>query len=71
MKRVSVLALSVSLALLLTGEDSQVLAQATTAFPVLRKPVRPLRLRTLLEQALAPPHHPPTKPASDDTPPPT
>lgn len=59
------------LALLLTGEDSQVLAQATTAFPVLRKPVRPLRLRTLLEQALTPPHHPSTKPASNDTPPPT
>lgn len=40
------------LALLLTGEDSQVIREAAPAYPVLRKPVRPLRLRMQLAQAL-------------------
>ena len=40
------------LALLLTGEDTEVLKEATPPYPVLRKPVRPLRLRMLLTQCL-------------------
>ncbi|HMN21843.1 MAG TPA: hybrid sensor histidine kinase/response regulator [Ottowia sp.] len=40
------------LALLLTGEDSQVIRDAGPPYPVLRKPVRPLRLRMQLAQAL-------------------
>ena len=40
------------LAVLITGEDTQRLAEAPPDFPVLRKPVRPLRLRTLLARHL-------------------
>lgn len=40
------------LALLVTGEDIQHLHQAGSAFQVLRKPVRPLRLRALLAARL-------------------
>ncbi|MFA7437540.1 hybrid sensor histidine kinase/response regulator [Castellaniella sp.] len=41
------------LGLLLTGEDTQRLQDLHLEFPVLRKPVRPLRLRALLGPALA------------------
>lgn len=40
------------LALLITGEDLQQLHAAECGFPVLRKPVRPLRLRMLLASRL-------------------
>ena len=40
------------LGLLVTGEDVQHLHQAGQTFPVLRKPVRPLRLRALLASRL-------------------
>jgi signal transduction histidine kinase/CheY-like chemotaxis protein len=40
------------LAAILTGEDVQLLRSAGKEFPVLRKPLRPLRLRTLLAQYL-------------------
>lgn len=41
------------LGLLITGEDIQSLRQLSPEFPVLRKPLRPLRLRTLLARHLA------------------
>lgn len=47
------------LALLITGEDSALLSQLKTEFPVLRKPLRPLRLRTLLMRHLVPVRTPP------------
>lgn len=40
------------LALLITGEDAPLLAPLAPEFTVLRKPLRPLRLRTLLERHL-------------------
>ncbi len=40
------------LALLVTGEDIELLHQAGTTFDVLRKPVRPLRLRALMATRL-------------------
>lgn len=40
------------LAAILTGEDVQLLRSAGKEFPVLRKPLRPLRLRTLLARYL-------------------
>ena len=40
------------LAAMITGEDTQRMAEAPPDFPVLRKPVRPLRLRALLERYL-------------------
>lgn len=40
------------LGLLITGEDSALLSQLKPEFPVLRKPLRPLRLRTLLSRSL-------------------
>ena len=40
------------LAAILTGEDVQLLGSAGKEFPVLRKPLRPLRLRTLLARYL-------------------
>lgn len=40
------------LGLLITGEDSPLLNQLKLEFPVLRKPLRPLRLRTLLARRL-------------------
>ena len=40
------------LALLITGEDSPLLGQIKSRFPILRKPLRPLRLRTLLSRHL-------------------
>ena len=43
---------TLKLALLITGEDSPSLAQAQTEFPVLRKPLRLLRLRSVLTQHL-------------------
>ena len=41
------------LGLLITGEDAQRLHQLSPEFPVLRKPLRPLRLRTLLARHLS------------------
>jgi CheY-like chemotaxis protein len=38
------------LAAMITGEDTHRMAEAPLDFPVLRKPVRPLRLRALLER---------------------
>lgn len=43
------------LAVLITGEDMQQLQAAECAFPVLRKPIRPLRLRMLLASRLGTP----------------
>lgn len=43
------------LAVLITGEDMEQLQAADCAFPVLRKPVRPLRLRMLLAAHLGTP----------------
>ncbi len=40
------------LAAMITGEDTQRMAEAPPDFPVLRKPVRPLRLRALLARYL-------------------
>jgi len=40
------------LALLITGEDARLLRELSPGVPVLRKPLRPLRLRTLLAQHL-------------------
>lgn len=40
------------LGLLITGEDEALLSQLSPEFPVLRKPLRPLRLRTLLTRHL-------------------
>lgn len=42
-------------AAILTGEDVQLLHAAEPEFPVLRKPLRPLRLRALLARHLRPP----------------
>lgn len=44
-----------SLGLLLTGEDTRELQGLDLEFPLLRKPVRPLRLRALLGQLVPPP----------------
>lgn len=44
---------ALKLAILITGEDIQQLRATECAFPVLRKPVRPLRLRMLLASRLA------------------
>lgn len=51
------------LAVLLTGEDVQALGAVGREFPVLRKPLRPLRLRTLLSHHLR--VHPGTAGQSD------
>lgn len=40
------------LSLLITGEDTHLLEQLSPEFPVLRKPLRPLRLRTMLARHL-------------------
>lgn len=45
---------ALKLAAILTGEDIQPLHSAGHEFPVLRKPLRPLQLRTLLTQSLRP-----------------
>ncbi len=43
---------ALKIGLLITGEDSPLLNQLKLEFPVLRKPLRPLRLRTLLVRHL-------------------
>ena len=43
---------ALKLGLLITGEDAPRLQQLSPEFPVLRKPVRPLRLRALLQRHL-------------------
>ncbi len=47
------------LAALVTGENTQPLRSEGTPYPVLRKPVRPLRLRALLASHLGAPRPPP------------
>lgn len=46
---------ALKLCLLMTGEDAQHLHEAGNTFPILRKPVRPLRLRALLAGRLSRP----------------
>ncbi|MFY3385443.1 hybrid sensor histidine kinase/response regulator [Paracidovorax sp. MALMAid1276] len=52
LRQAGVLQPGLKLAAMITGEDTQRMAEAQQDFPVLRKPVRPLRLRALLERYL-------------------